>query len=226
MKVVRSILLYCLMILAMIASAVLYGFLVCLVQDMLFVPKNFMLWTFNNPGKSTIFESLAIVYLFVWSLFKRKKRTDITGKLPVVKKIKFKIASLIAFIVLFYIQISSVTVFSENRISNYSFYHPFPKTTEYHNITSVNVGIYGSSIPFIRSKGQFYYIITLNDGTKVDLMSIGGHEGPIDPYEVVEQIDGIIMDNDVTKVSSDKNLRLVTMDLVYVDCFRRILENK
>ena len=126
---------------------------------------------------------------------------------------------------LLYIQITSVTVFTNDEIVCHSFYHPNAQKYKYADIRLIQAGAYDKYIPFIRYKGDFYYIITFKDGTRINLMDIGA-EASGDAYLQVEHIDKIIMANGVKKISSENNIELSGMDKVYINRFKGIIENK
>ena len=66
---------------------------------------------------------------------------------------------------------------------------------------------------------------TLEDGTKVDLMDVGGESGN-DTYIQIENIDRIIMNIGVPKESSQDNIGLIHFDLPYVERIKKIISNR
>jgi hypothetical protein len=192
------------------------------IQESLFIPKNYLIWTFDAPGKYLVFVIIILIDILAYLLWMRLLKRAVYWN-PFQKKY---LNIIVIFTILSsYIQITSVSVFTDKEIINHSFYHPNAQVYTYKDIHSVQTGIYGNRIPFIRDNGDIYYIITFKDGTKINLMDMGG-ETSDDTYSQVEHMDKIIMSYGVKKISSEKNIQFVQMDKIYVDRFKRIIENK
>lgn len=210
-----------LLMIALLFCDILFAIVTRLIQVFFFVPKSYLLWTVNPPGKYAFFIIIALIDIFLYNLWLKlfqKSETDSFNK-------KKWIPASIITVVLLYVQIISVSVFTGEEIIHYSFTHPVAKEYSYTDIRSVQTGVYGNDIPIIRDKGDFYYIVTFEDGTKINLMDMGG-EASQDTYSQVENIDKIIMSKGVKKISSEDSIELVRLAQVYVDRFKRIIRNK
>ncbi|WP_312476577.1 hypothetical protein [Neobacillus sp.] len=79
------------------------------------------------------------------------------------------------------------------------------------------------------SKGDFYYIIELNDRTKIDLSAqeYGGFKNDEDPRFILERLDNQLVKMGIPKKASMKNFEYTTKNLAktYTDKIRNILEN-
>jgi hypothetical protein len=222
MKKFRSFVPALLLVISIIVFDIILTAAIIFAQNQLFVPKDFLICTFNSPMRSLIFVIYILLDLFIYSLWKllfKKNNENYRFK----KKCRITISIITA--ILIYIRITSVSIFTDEKIINHSFLHPKAQVYTYKDITSVQAGIYGNRIPFVRYKGDFYYIITLKDGIKINLMDIGVEKSD-DSYSQVERIDKIIMSFGAKKESSAENIKLMKLDKVYIDRFKRIIENK
>jgi hypothetical protein len=79
----------------------------------------------------------------------------------------------------------------------------------------------------MRSKGECYYIVQLNDGNKIDLTETGGTENDDEPRFIIEKLDKQYVDIGISKSSSMKNFEYSTkhLDKIYTDKIREIIEN-
>ena len=77
------------------------------------------------------------------------------------------------------------------------------------------------------SKGDFYYIIQLNDGTKIHLTEMGGTKNDEDARFIIEKLDSQYVNMGISKVSSMDNFKYCTknLDKIYTDKIRNILLN-
>lgn len=222
MKVLRKISTILLLVIAILFFDILCAIVLSFIQQLLFVPKSYLICTFDSPEKYLVFVLLLIVDVFVYLLWRRLFDKDSRPN-----RFKKKYWSIVAvFIVLtLYMQITSISVFTDKEIIRHSFYHPFAEEYTYKDIVSVDTGAYGDYIPHIRQKGDFYYIIRFKDGTTINLMDIGD-ESSDDTYSQVEHIDKIVMSYGAKKVSSENNIQFSNLDKIYIDRFKRIIENK
>jgi hypothetical protein len=92
---------------------------------------------------------------------------------------RHRISSLTAFVILnillLYTLFTDVTVITNKKIIDHSFLSPLGKKHSYHDVVRINTGVYGKKLylPFTHSKGDFFYVIELNDGTSIDLSEMG-----------------------------------------------------
>ncbi|WP_413377259.1 hypothetical protein [Alkalihalobacillus sp. 1P02AB] len=200
------------------------------------MPTDYIIWTFNYPA--SIFVLIYELYLFFIMFYflqkrfrKKKGIKQVNSKDNFFKRNKKSIYALFVAsnIVLFYIIVSAVTVVTNNKIIDYSFLYPQGREYSHAAVVKVSTGVYGknSYIPFKHSKGQFFYIIELADGKKIDLTEAGGVQNNQHEYFIIEELDREFVNSDIPKVSSIKHFEYTTehLDEIYTEKIRNILEN-
>jgi hypothetical protein len=87
--------------------------------------------------------------------------------------------------------------------------------------------VYGKKLylPFTHSKGDFFYVIELNDGTRIDLTEMGGVKNDIDERFIIEKLDKQFVNMGIPKKASIVNFEYNTLDKIYKDKIRNILQN-
>lgn len=206
--------------------------LIVAIQEKLFVPQEYIMWIFKYPANRLVF--IYIFYLifgFFYIFFMDFRKWLGTT----FKSSKRKLLSIFIIfnIVLFYIVISSVTVITNNKIIDYSFHSSEGREYSYNDVVKINTGVYGKKKLYLPSffahysKGDFFYIIELEDGTKIDLAELGGVKNDEHPYFIIEELDIQFVKMDIPKVLSMENFKYSTehLDKVYTDKIRNILEN-
>lgn len=209
--------------------------LISIIQARIFLPNEYIMWIFKSPFKSLIFiYELYIIFGFFCIFNKdlrRFIRFSINAKSSFIKRKKILfISSFVTInIVLIYTILFNVTVISNSNIVNYTFLSPKGKEYSYKDIVKIETGVYGKKSPFLStgSKGEFYYIIQLSDGTKIDLAEVGGTMNEEDPRFIIERLDREYVNRGISKVSSMENFEYCTkyLDKIYTDKIRNILEN-
>lgn len=236
MKSLISIILYILSLVAIVLLTMGIFILIVIIQEKLFVPNDYLMWTFNYPTSRFVF--IYELYLF-WGLFyifHKGFRKEFRNKVSSSKNSfmkrnrKYIFALFIASnIVLFYVIVSAVTVITSNKIIDYSFLYPQGHEFSFKEIVKINTGVYGKKlyIPFTHSKGDFFYIIELDNGKKIDLTEVGEVKNDEHEYFIIEELDRKFVNMGISKVSSMKNFRYTTgnLDKIYTDKIRNILEN-
>ena len=126
-----------------------------------------------------------------------------------------------------YFIIANVSVFYSNKIVNYTFFAPQGKEYSFSDIKSIDAGVYGSRVPYVHSKGDFYYTINLKDGTKLNLDLSGGVKDGKDMYDAIVEIDKMFVDSGIHKTSDITHFDLYAKNLkkVYSDKMKKILDN-
>jgi hypothetical protein len=204
--------------------------LIAFMQEALFVPKEYIIWMFRSPYSRLVF--IFEVYLFVgyFYLFNKEFR-DVWRYGVFFKKYKKIILTAVTAvtIVMLYTVITPVTVVKADKIINYSFFSPQGKEYSYNDIVKIQTGVYGKgrSSLFGHSKGDFFYIIELNDGTRIDLAEVGGTMKDEDERFVIERLDRRFVEMEIPKEASMKNFEYTKKSLakIYTDKIRNILEN-
>ena len=194
------------------------------IQEKLFLSQDYIMWVSKYPISRLIFifEFYLVFLLFknLWSnvfiFVKRHKRW-------------VYLTFLLINLVLLYALISNVSVITKNKVIDYTFFSPKGKVYNYSDIVKIDTGVYGKwrLIPF-NNKGQFYYVLTLKDGTTIDLNGDAGGTNNRDIYEVFEDIDKNLVDRGIKKTASMANFELFkkNLDQIYVDRIKRILTNR
>lgn len=162
-------------------------------------------------------------------------RAAVNSRVNLIKRHKTWL--LVTFITLniitIYTILYDVTVITNNKIIDYSFLSAQGKEYGYRDIVKIYTGVYGRKLqmPFAHySRGDFYYIIQLNDGTKINLTDDGGvtdddYTYTNDPRFIIEELDSQFVDMGIPKVSSMDNFEYSTekLDKIYTDKIRDII---
>ncbi|GGF18297.1 hypothetical protein GCM10010954_16310 [Halobacillus andaensis] len=218
-----------------VTAGVFIGIVV--IQEKLFVPGDHLMWIFKYPFSRfvLIYQLLLMVGVFYVLNKKMKRKLGVTPSHPnhsFLHKNRRLMLSIFIFLnlALFYILISAVTVIKEDEIRNYSYLSPQGEDYRYEDVVKVEAGVYGDRfyLPFTHDQGDFYYVIELPDGSKVDLTEVGGVKGQEDERFVIEDIDRELVDKGVPKDTSLRNFEYTKDHLAkkYTDSIHRILENK
>ncbi|MCY6354941.1 hypothetical protein [Clostridium sp. ZS2-4] len=232
MKKLKAIIILILSLICIIILSVGSFVLIGAIQAKLFLPKEYIMWIFKSP-------SLRLVFIYEWYIifgfayiFSKDLRAFIlwviNSKQSFIKrhKMSFIFTFVILNIVLMYTILYNVTVITNNKIINYTFLSPQGKEYGYNDIVKIDTGVYGKK-QYTHSKGDFYYIIQLNDGTKIDLTEMGGAKNDDDPRFIIEKLDSQYVNMGISKVSSMDNFEYCTkhLDKIYTDKIRNILVN-
>lgn len=208
--------------------------LIAAVQNKLFVPEEYLMWVFKYPTSRLVF--IYEIYLFAGFFyithkeFRRMLGTAISKDSFLKKHRKLILSIFITLnIALFYIIVSAVTVITNNKIIDYSFPSPQGREYNYNDVVKINTGVYGKKlyIPYTHSKGDFFYIIELEDGSIIDLTEVGGTKNEKHEFFIIEELDSQFVNMNIPKVSSMENYEYSTDHLaeIYTDKIRNILEN-
>lgn len=202
-------------------------FVVCallnLIQEKLFLSQDYIMWVFKYPVSRFIF----IFELYFACVLFKNLRSNVFNYAKSHKKWAYPIFLLGNFL-LIYALIYNVTVITSNKIINYTFFSPRGTVYNYSDIVRIDTGVYGKwrFLPF-NNKGQFYYVLTLKDGTTIDLNGDAGGTSNRDIYEVFEEMDKTLVDRGIKKTATMANFQLFAknLDKIYTDRIKRILTN-
>jgi hypothetical protein len=195
------------------------------IQEKLLIPQDYIMWIFKSPVSRLVF---IFDFYFISLLFKEIRVLTIQFAKR-HKKWTYPIF-MIANLMLLYALLFNVSVITQNGIINHSFLVPQGKVYNFSDVINIDTGVYGKQryIPLTHSSGQFYYIITLNDGTKIDLNGdAGGTQNDKDMNEVFEEIDNTLVSMGIKKTAKINNFGLLEkrMDKVYSDRIKNVLTN-
>lgn len=236
MRIFKSFLLYTLAIILIVILTIAVYLIIVALQGMLFVPEDYMMWIFKYPASRfvLVYEILLIISFF-YMLNRRTKKSVEIEAFPVKKSWRRKnrkrlyFAGILINIVLFYIILTSVTVITTTKIIDYSYLAPKGKEYSYHDIVEINTGVYGDQfyLPFTHSKGQFYYVIELKDGSKIDITEVGGVKDNEHEYFIIAELDTQLVNMNIPKVANMGNFHYSTdhLDEKYTNQIRKIIEN-
>lgn len=210
-------------IVVLLFTMAFYG-IVTLVQYTIFAKGEFMIWTVHKSSTKLVF---AFEIIFGCILVEKLYLKDL--KIEIAKRFfkRYKLTIIATFIVIMYFLVFNVSVFYNNKIVNYSFFAPQGKEYIFTDVKSIDTGVYGFKKLFGHSKGEFYYIIQFNDGTKIDLNLDGGTKEDKDPYQVKEEIDKTLVNLRIPKKADSKYFYLYAehLDKKYSDRIKNILYN-
>ena len=235
LRILKAVIFWILSMIGIFILTIIFFALLADVQTRLFFFEEYIMWIFKSPLSRLVFiYELYMIYGFAYVFSKDIRwliRRGINFKKGIIKRYK----TIIIFIfislnlVLIYTILFNVTVIGNDKIINYTFLSPYGKDYSYKDIVKIETGIYGKKQPWpsLSSKGDFYYIIQLNDGTKVDLTEMGGAKNNDDSRFIIEKLDSQYVDMGISKVSSMKNFEYCTkhLDKIYTDKIRNVLEN-
>ncbi|MDQ0199745.1 hypothetical protein [Neobacillus ginsengisoli] len=227
----KKLLSYILRILSLIAIVILtiaFYVLIGFVQEKLFAPKEYLLWIFKYPVSRLVFIYELFIGFGFFYLFNKGFRESFSNNVFFKRHRVSLLSAFVLFnIILLYTIITDVTVITNKKIIDYSFLSPQGKEHSYHDVAGINTGVYGKKfyVPFTHSKGDFYYIIKLNDGTRIDLTEMGGAKNDIDERFIIEKLDIQFVNMGIPKTSSMANFKYSTLGKIYNDKIRNILQN-
>ncbi|MDE5415082.1 hypothetical protein [Alkalihalobacterium chitinilyticum] len=236
MKILKSFVLYTLAIILIVILTIAIYLIIVALQGMLFVPEDYMMWIFKYPASRfvLVYEILLIISFF-YLLNRRTKKLAHKEPFPAQKawrqrnKKRIYIIFIMINIVLFYMILTSVTVITNTKIIDYSYLAPQGKEYSYQDIAQIHTGVFGDQfyLPFTHSKGQFYYIIELKDGSKIDLTEVGGVKDNEHEYFMIAELDSQLVNLNIPKVASMDNFHYSTdhLDQKYTDQIRKIIKN-
>lgn len=192
-----------------------------LIQEKMFLPQDYILWSYNYPISRL---SFIFLYYFIFVFF--VKKSDIMKCLKRNKKWFYPIFTF-ANLLLIYALLFNVSVIKNNTIINHTFLSPQGKIYDYSDLVSIDTGVYEKRRfnPLVHTRGDFYYLITLKDGTAIDLNDIGGTKNNKDVYEALEEIDKNLVNMRINKTSKIETFEYYDKNLIYADRVKNILTN-
>lgn len=154
--------------------------LILAIQSKLFLPHEYIMSVFKYhkyPISILLFGYIMFVFQYVidkiYHIFNKDLRRNINSEKSFINnhKITFLTTFVLLNIVLIYAILVNVTVITNNKIIDHTFLAPQGIEYGFNNIVKIDTGVYGkiqySTFPHY-SKGDFYYIIQLNNGTKIN----------------------------------------------------------
>jgi len=198
------------------------------LQEAIFVPKNYLMFMFKPPYSYLVFFfEVELIAFLISRIYKKVKNIELKWTVDICNFVKKNIVvTILLNIALVYMCITGITVVTENKITDYSFYNPMGTTYSYEDISKVEAGFNGKKFGiFPKGAGEFYYTVSFNDGNKVNFYQANSEFE--DTYVELEIFDKLIINTGkVEKTSSKENYELCDLDKRYVDRFLKIIDNK
>lgn len=195
------------------------------IQAKLFVKGEYIIYLIKSPYSYLLFLILIIAIGRIEILFVDKKKllSKDNGSSLWLKCDKLLILAIIIFI---YMIVTSVVVVTKDGIYDYSFFNLKGNKYDFSDVEYVHTGFGDSG----KSKGEFFYNITLKNGKKLKLAypssSQSSKEYKDDSWQEYVDIDQYIMNSGAKKESSEKGSNYVKMDKKYIDKLLKIVNNK
>lgn len=215
-----------------ILSVAIFAF-ISFIQEKLYVPDNSLIWVIKPPASRFVFIYELYLMFGVFLFLYKDLRRWFSGFYKKHRRTVFPIFGIVN-IMLFYAIATDVAVVTNKKIINHSFLIPQGKQYSYNNITKITAGVYGNKQFLGPSKGDFYYIILLNDGTIIDLgdggssyASFNEDNNEADPRFILAELDRQWVDMGIPKKASMSNFKYTSDSLakIYSDKIRSILKN-
>lgn len=162
------------MLVAVVLSTLGMFIIIQVIQEALFVSDDYIMWVFKSPFSMLVYVFEFYIIFLLGYFFSKGVRENVKffvglkdGFLKRNKKTAIILFSLFNVILLYTI-IVNVTIISKDKIVDYTFGSPFGTEYTLNDISIINTGIHGSG-GLTKSKGDFFYEITLKKTTQVDL---------------------------------------------------------
>ncbi|WP_432408405.1 hypothetical protein [Wukongibacter sp. M2B1] len=232
-KIFLSIFTYILAIIIILILTLGIIVMTTVIQSAIFVPDEFIIWAAHDSGTRVVFIFEIVFGMMCINFINGKifKFPSLVSTKPFRFIKKNKARSIAAFsiilIIAIYFMIANISVISSDKIVKHTFFMPQGKEYLYSDIKIINTGVYGNNIPFVRSKGEFYYIVELNDGTKINLSNTGGTKDDKDIYQTIMELDKFFVEAEIPKKVDSRYFDLCEKDLdkIYSNRIKNIFEN-
>ena len=183
-------------------------FLVEILQQLLFAPE--MGYYLFRPGWLTVTMGYPLLVIwFIVNIFTDSGEEEAEETQEPVEEMTFpeklKVAGvLVAFhLVLLYGCLTGASFYStpDEQFVRHGFFHPMGKVYELSDVERVEAGFYGFVLSPWKEKGEFYYEVTFCDGRTENWAELSGGEEDSDSWEDLLELDRILMDAGVEKIS-------------------------
>lgn len=194
-------------------------------QRALFCPEGWLFFDIGRFGGLVliIITELPLIYLLLSGLYRLTKNVEFETANWLAQKVRrYWPAALAVWAVLFYAAFVNITVVTGDQIIRHDILHPAGVAYGYEDVTAIEAGY--------RMDGDFYYKICL-DGKWSAFSAPSVNEAlrpdyEEDSYLELEEFDQALMAYGPEKTISTKNESRASYDQVYLDRFRRIIENQ
>ena len=225
MKILKTIIFWVVSIIGIVILTIGFFAIIAVLQEKIFIPEDCITWIFKSPISGLVF---IFEYYIIFGFFLIINK-DLRIFFKKLCKKRFFAGFSVFNIFILYTLLFNVSVIKSNEIIDYRFLSPQGVKYSYNDIVKIDTGVYGKKmyLPFTHSKGDFYYIIKLKDGTKIDLAEMGGSKDDQDPRFIIEKLDSQFVDMGISKTASMENFEYCTrnLDKIYTDKIQKILKN-
>ena len=207
-------------------------FLISILQQLLFAPEaGYYLF---RPGWLTVTMGYPLLVIwFIVNIFTDSGEEEVEEAQEPVEEMTFpeklKVAGvLVAFhLVLLYGCLTGASFYSaaDEQFVRHGFFRPMGKVYELSDVERVEAGFYGFVLSPWKEKGGFYYEVTFTDGRTENWAELSGGEEDTDPWEDLLELDRILMDAGVVKVSDWDHREDFPYDQSCLDICDEILNN-
>lgn len=236
MKILKTIILWILSLIGVVVLTIGTSAVISAIQVKILLPEDYIMWIFKYPISDLVFIYWFYIIFGLNYILTRNFRNIHNSKKHFIKNHKKSLLTtfVILNIVLIYTILFDVTVITNNKIIDYTFLSPYGRQYSTNDIVKINTGIYGKTmyLPFAHySKGDFYYIIQLNDGTKINLTDESGvkitDDYTQDTHFIIEKLNKQFVNHGIYKISSMDNFEYCTkyLDKIYTQKIQNILLN-
>ena len=212
MKILKTIIFWILSMIGIVILTIGFFAIIAVLQEKIFIPEDYIIWIFKSPLSRLVF----IFELYIIFGFFLITKRDVRIFFKKLCKKRFIAGFALLNIFILYALLFNVSVIKNNEIIDYRFLSPQGVKYSYNDIVKIDTGIYGKKmyLPFTHSKGDFYYIIKLKDGTKIDLAEMGGSKDDQDPRFIIEKLDSYLVNMGVSKTASMPSLMVTIAFLI------------
>ncbi|MEG0275465.1 MAG: MerR family transcriptional regulator [Coprobacillus sp.] len=171
------------------------------------------------------FEILLLFLGFISRFMKHKDFKDYEWLFSRLVKHKWKLIVCSTLIGLFCF--TNVTAVHNEGIIKYSLFNIGGTHYNFDEVQQVKTGFHGNQIPYVQSKGDFYYYLIMDDGNKlvfVDCQTTSQYEEQT--YSELVELDNQVMKYKPEKISNSDYFQYAMLDQEYIDRFISIINHK
>ena len=207
-------------------------FLVVTLQRMLFAPDTGF-YLFRSGWMLVTMVYPMLVIWFIVECLTPSDDSEVTEKPEPEEKMTFrekaKIGAVLTVfhLVLLYGCLTGASFYSEGQFIRHSFFNPAGKVYELSEVERVEAGFYGFVLAPWKEKGDFYYEVTFTDGRTENWAELNNSANEdSDPWEDLLELDRILMEAGVEKVSDWEHREDFPYDVSCLEICDEILNNQ
>jgi hypothetical protein len=201
---------------------------------LIMISDNFLFFEHSPLASNLIAPIIAFPAFIITDIiffFLSGKKYDPLNLISLLKWLgRWNIVPTLIWVLCFYYCIITTTTVTEDKIITKSFFNPSGKEYTYSQVEKIETGFGDKKLTFWehKRKGSFYYSIYL-DGKKFIFHQPDTNENIPeyeDSYIELEYFDQKLVENNIPKISSEKNADKCNFDQRYKDRFLRIINLK